>query len=143
MRFSEAIGRQVVSTTTAATVGRLDEFVVDPRLHAVVALRLKKVDDGDTLAWGGITAFGADAITVSGADVLTAADPSIEALSGKHHQIIGNRTLTTGGDDLGKVSDVEFDPETGVITAVILAGGEVEGVRLVGVGSYAVVVQSV
>ena len=38
MKFSDATGRQVVSTSTAATVGKIDEFVVDPQLRAVVAV---------------------------------------------------------------------------------------------------------
>jgi sporulation protein YlmC with PRC-barrel domain len=142
VKFSDATGRQVVSTTTAATVGKIDEFVVDPRRRAVVAVALKKTEDGTTLAWPNITAFGADAVTVTGADVLTEPTPEIIALSGKDHQLLGKRVLSTGGDELGKVDDVEFDEETGTITALLLPGGEVAGIQLVGVGSYAVVVQA-
>ena len=63
-------------------------------------------------------------------------------MSEKHHRMLGKRVFSTGGDELGKVDDVEFDPDTGTITALFLAGGEVAGVRLIGVGSYAVVVQA-
>lgn len=142
MRFSDATGRQVVSTSTAETLGRVDEFVVDPRTHAVVAVALKKTEAGDTLAWSDITAFGVDAVTVSGADKLSGPSPEVAALVGKEHRLLGRRALSTTGDELGKVDDVEFNPETGVITALILSGGEVAGVRLIGVGSYAVVVQA-
>ena len=65
MRFSEAVGRQVVSTSTAQTVGRVDEFVVDSRRRAVVALSLRRTEGGDTLLWTDIVAFGADAVTVA------------------------------------------------------------------------------
>jgi sporulation protein YlmC with PRC-barrel domain len=142
MKFTDASGRQVVSTSSAATVGKIDDFVVDPRRRAVVAVTLKKADAGRTLAWSNITAFGADAVTVSGGDVLTEPTPEIAALSGKDHRLLGKRVLSTGGDDLGKVDDVEFDPGTGTITALLLPSGEVAGGRLVGVGSYAVVVQA-
>jgi sporulation protein YlmC with PRC-barrel domain len=142
MRFTDATGRQVVSTTTAATVGKIDDFVVDPQRQAVVAVTLKKADAGTTLTWPNITAFGADAVTVTGGDVLTEPTPEIAALSGKDHHLLGKRVLSTGGDDLGKVDDVEFDPATGTITALLLPSGEVAGGRLVGVGSYAVVVQA-
>jgi len=142
MRFSEALGRQVVSTSTAETVGVVDEFVVDPRRRAVVALSLKKTDGGDTLLWTDIAAFGSDAVTVTSADKIVAAAPAIIALSGKDHRLVGRRVLTSSGDDIGTVDDVEFDADTGAITSLLLAAGDVAGARLVGVGSYAVVVRA-
>ncbi len=52
MRFTEAMGRKVVSLATAETVGTLGEFVVDPGSHTVVAvgvthLRLCDADRDD------------------------------------------------------------------------------------------------
>ena len=141
MRFSEAAGRQVVSTSAADTVGRVDEFVVDPRRRAVVALSLKRTDGGDTLLWTDIVAFGADAVTVTGAEKIVDAAPAIVALSGKEHRLVGKRVLTVAGDDIGTVDDVEFDADTGTITSLLLPAGDVAGARLIGVGSYAVVVR--
>ena len=140
MRFSEAIGRQVVSTSTAVTVGKIDEFVVDPVRRAVAAVRLKKADGGDTLMWADITAFGQDAVTVSGAERIHTASPDIQELTGKVHQLIGKRVLSTAGDELGNVMDVEFDSATGTIIDITLADLDIAGARLLGVGSYAVVV---
>jgi sporulation protein YlmC with PRC-barrel domain len=141
MRFSEASGRQVVSTSSAETVGRVDEFIVDARRRAIVALSLKRTDGGDTLLWTDIVAFGADAVTVTAADKIVDAAPAIVALSGKDHRLVGKRVLTADGDDIGTVDDVEFDADTGTITSLLLATGDVAGDRLVGVGSYAVVVR--
>ena len=45
------------------------------------------------------------------------------------------------GDEIGTVDDVEFDPETGEVTSLILASGDIAGTRLVGIGSYAVVAE--
>ena len=141
MLFSEAAGRQVVSTSTADTVGRVDDFVVDPRRRAVVALSLKKTNGGDTLLWTDIAGFGTDAVTISNADKIVDAAPAIIALSGKEHRLVGKRVLTAGGDDIGTIDDVEFDADTGAITSLLLSSGDVSGARLVGVGSYAVVVR--
>jgi sporulation protein YlmC with PRC-barrel domain len=143
MRFSDAAGRQVVSTSTAVTVGQIDEFVVDPYRRAVVAMTLKKTAAGDTLLWSDIIAFGADAVTVSDAGVVYESTPEIAALSSKDHRLLGKRVLSTGGDELGKIDDIEFDPHSGAITALVLSNSEVTGDRLIGVGSYAVVVQAV
>ena len=56
--------------------------------------------------------------------------------------MLGKRVLATSGDELGKVKDVEFDPATGDVLALLLDEGASPGERLIGVGSYAVVVQA-
>jgi uncharacterized protein YrrD len=142
MRFSEASGRKVVSTTTAASVGKIDEFVVDASGPSVVALGLKKTDSGDTLRWTDITAFGADAVTVESAERITAAGDDIAPLLEKSNHVLKKLVLSTAGDELGKVADVDFDPMTGQVTALILDTGEIAAKRLIGIGSYAVVVQA-
>ncbi len=142
MRFSEADGRKVVSTTTATTIGRVAGFAVDPSTQQVVALQLKKTDgDADTVLWSALTAFGVDAVTVPGPEVFVVADGETAVLLDKHHSLKGKRVLTEGGDDLGKVEDLEFDAETGSVTLLITKTKEIAGKRLTGVGSYAVVVR--
>ena len=142
MLFSEASGRKVVSTSTAETVGKIDGFIVDPRKRAVVALTLKKTPDGNTLTWDNVAAFGSDAVTVRGVEAITDADENVANLSGKHHQLVGKRVLSARGDDLGKVTDIDFDAGSGDIVEIRLTTDRVEGVRLIGVGSYAVVVKT-
>jgi sporulation protein YlmC with PRC-barrel domain len=142
MLFSDARGRKVVSSSTAATVGKVSRFVVDPATRAVVGVELKKTEHGDMLRWSDITAFGADAVTVTGPDKIGDGGDTVKALSGKAHRVLGKRLLTSTGDELGKVADVDFDPQSGVVVALLLDdGSEVPGSRLVGVGSYAVVVR--
>ncbi len=142
MRFSEAKGRKVVSTSTADSVGVVHDFVVDPKSAAVLAMQLKKTHAGDTLRWSDITAFGADAVTLTSPDKITEADDDVRALLGKDHRLVGKRVLSTAGDELGEVSDVEFDVDSGAVTSLILDDGHVAGARLSGVGSYAVIVRS-
>lgn len=146
MLFSKAKGHKVVSSGTAATVGKVSGFVVDPVTRSVVAVRLKKAEKGDFLRWGDLVAFGADAVTVTDDSVIGDGGPDVAALAGKAHRVLGKRVLTSGGDELGKVDDVDFDPETGIVTSLVLGkggSGEVAGDRLVGIGSYAVVVREV
>ena len=142
MLFSEASGRTVVSTSTAETVGQVAEFVIDPQSHSIVALTLKKTPKGDTVLWGAISAFGADAVTVPGAEVLLDANKAVVALSGKDQRLVGKRVLNTAGEDLGPMTDIEFDPATGVLTALTLASGAIGGDQLVGIGSYAAIVHA-
>jgi uncharacterized protein YrrD len=137
--FGEAKGRQVVSTSTAGTLGKVEGFVIDPEARRVVALRLKK---HDVLRWSDLTAFGSDAVTVSGADRVGPADGDLERLADKKHDAVGKRVLSSTGDELGRLDDVEFDATTGEVTALVLDSGTVVGGRLLGIGSYAVVVDA-
>ncbi len=140
MLFSEASGRKVVSTSTAQTVGQIADFVIDPQTQSLVAITVKKADHGDTLLWPSITAFGVDAVTVAGAEVIVDANDVVKALSGKDHRLVGRRVLTTTGEDLGTVDDVDFDPETGRLMTLTLGSAAIAGERLIGIGSYAAVV---
>ncbi|PZS14471.1 MAG: hypothetical protein DLM57_14460 [Pseudonocardiales bacterium] len=139
MLFSEASGRRVVSTSTAETVGQIADFVIDPHSHSLVAITLKKTDHGDTLLWARITSFGADAVTVPGAEVIIDANDAVAELSGKDQRLIGKRVLNTAGEDLGPVTDVDFDPDTGRLVALTLATCTIVGDRLIAIGSYAAV----
>jgi len=144
MLFSQAKGHKVVASSTAATVGKVSGFVVDPVTRSVVAVQVKKAEKGDFLRWADLVAFGADAVTVSDDSAIGDGGPDVSALAGKAHRVLGKRVLTSGGDELGKVADVDFDPETGTVSALVLGkggGGEVAGERLIGIGSYAVVVR--
>ena len=143
MRANDVGGRKVISTATAATLGKVDSLVVDAAAQRVVAVRLKKTEgDGDTLLWGDIASFGADAITVASDDVVRVADGSVSTLADKHHHLIGKRVLTQAGEELGKAKDLEFDPADGTIRAVVVEHAEVPGTDLVAVGSYAVIVRA-
>lgn len=142
MLFSEAKGRKVVSSSTATTVGKVTGFVVDPATRAVVGIQLKKAEHGDMLRWSDITAFGTDAVTVTSPDLIGDGGESVKALSGKAHRVLGKRLLTSTGDELGKVADVDFDPASGTLTALHVDDQSViDAARLLGVGSYAVVVR--
>ena len=138
--FSEADGRKVVSTTTAETVGKIHGFVVDIRGPRVAALQLKKTDSGDTLRWTDITAFGADAVTVPDAATIVEAGEDLAPLLDKRNHLLKKRVLSTVGDELGTVKDVEFDPATGDVIAVHVGETSIPGKSLIGIGHYAVVV---
>lgn len=142
MLFSEATGRPVVSSTTAETIGRVAGFVVDPATRAICAVEVKKSRDGSVLPWTHIDAFGEDAVVVDSSVDVVEPDEAIEALLGKDHALIGKRVLTTAGEEVGEVEDVRFSPGSGMITTLVLSSGDVGGARLVGVGAYAVVVDT-
>ncbi len=142
MRLTECRKRSVLDTSTALTLGKVDGLVLDPATRSVVAVTVKCKGDADTLLWGALQSFGPDAVTVAGQQALTEADEHVAGLRGKKHAAVGKRVLTDAGDEAGTLEDVEFDPASGAITALLTSAGEVAGERLLGIGSYAVVVRA-
>jgi sporulation protein YlmC with PRC-barrel domain len=142
VRFSEAKGHRVMSTSEAVTVGRVKSLVVDVPTARVVALQLRKTPgEGSVLTWGDMSAFGRDAITVESGDVITVATGDLARLSDKHHDAIGKRVLTTEGVELGTVQDIDFDLTDGSIVSVLTQTDEIDGSRLLDLGSYAIIVR--
>jgi len=140
--LSEATGRPVVSRASAERIGKLGSVLVDTpagRLRAVcvVSGRQTRVVD-----WEAVVGFGPDAVMVESEDRLRepADDQERLAAAGKL-DLAGRRVLDDMGNALGMVSDVELDPHTGQVTALLVQdGAAVPVARLRGVGSYAVVV---
>jgi sporulation protein YlmC with PRC-barrel domain len=142
MLFSEAVGRTVLSTGTAETVGTVAGFLVDPATAQVVAIRLRKTSgSGDTLHWPDLTSFGTDNVTVPSADAITNATGTAADLDTKNAELLGKRLLTDAGNEIGTVDDIDFDPASGAVISLQTRNGPVYGDRLIGCGSYAVIVR--
>jgi uncharacterized protein YrrD len=143
MRFKDAYGRKVVSTDDAEAIGRVDAFVIDAEQRRIAGLRLAKVrGDRSFLSWADLQGFGADAVTVASASLLRQASGEVEdRAASKELQPIGKLVLSDMGTALGKVENVDFDEGSGALVSLDLgSAGIVTSDRLLGVGSYAVVV---
>jgi sporulation protein YlmC with PRC-barrel domain len=141
IRFSDISGNPVMDTATATTVGKLQAPVVDPVTQRLIGFRVRKSKGpGDVLPWAGIAGLGPDAITVDSAERLAEAPAEWKHRAAGKLDLLGRRVLTEHGHDLGKVRDVEFDPADGRVTSLMLKGAFVDGERLLGIGSHAVVV---
>lgn len=141
-RFSEVLGQGVVSAATAQRVGTVGSLVIDPAGGRISALRVKG-PDADLVDWAELRGIGPDAVVVSSADAMRLARPGPEerARDGAM-DVLGKRVLTDSGTELGTVADVEFDPETGVLEAVVVGDHRLPGDGIRGVGPYAVVVRA-
>ncbi len=143
MRFSEAKNHRVMSVNDAATVGKVQRIAVDPTTSTIAGLKLRKTPgEGDSLAWSELSAFGRDAVTIDSADRIVRATGDLQRLLGKDHAVLGKRVLSVGGVDLGTVKDVDFDMGSGAVISVITERHELPGSGIVGLGSYALVVDT-
>ncbi len=141
MNAAELIGRPVLDLTTATTVGKVDDVVVDPATRRAVGIRLaKSTATGDWLAWEHISAIGPDAVTIAAADDIEpfADDPTRRAL--RANGALGGRVLTDEGRDVGPLDDVEIDDD-GALAALLIAATRVGADTLLGIGSYATIVR--
>lgn len=143
MLFSEARKRDVVSTATATKIGRVDGFVIDVAPPRVVLLRVGKAPHGSLVSWSDLQGFGPDAATVADEAVIRSPDGPFERhADARKLEVLGKRVLSERGDALTEITDVDFDPETGAITTLLTRSEAIPGERLIGLGSYAVIVSA-
>lgn len=142
MQWSDLKGRKVVSTGTADKVGKISGFLLDPATRMIVALELKKTDSGSVVPWSDLVAVGADAVTVADAAVIVEPDEALASLGDKRGSVLKKLVLDDDGRAVGTVKDLDLDPVTGKLRELLLDERTVPGERLLGVGSYAVVVRA-
>jgi uncharacterized protein YrrD len=142
MRASEVTNHPVLDVSSAVTVGRIDDVVIDPTNHRVLGFVLGKTAGKATwLAWDHMKALGRDAATIESTDAL--AEPPEHVPPGlRKGRVLGRRVLSDQGLELGALADVEFDGESGVVDALLVNSGRVlPGETMRGVGTYATVVR--
>ncbi|MFE3325830.1 PRC-barrel domain-containing protein [Streptomyces sp. NPDC059176] len=139
MLFSQAKGREIVAVTTAETMATVTGITIAAAPARIAALRVKTRGPGTQVTWSNVHSFGPDAVTVRTADKIQG-DQDTTAPTGKHHDPIGKRVLTENGQELGSLDDIDFDEITGHVQRLIMAGQDIPGERLLGAGTYAVVI---
>ena len=139
MLWSEVLGREVVDTSTAEAVGKVDALVVDAQASSIIGL----VIGGQIASWADTGGIGTDAVTISGSELLRAPRTGTEegAVDGRTRPL-AKPILTEDGYGLGELADIEFDPATGSVQQLITDDDEIAGSRLMGAGSFAVIVSS-
>ncbi len=143
MRWTAILGHSVVDTKTAETVGTIDALVADPDASQVVAFLVA----GRAVSWSDAGGIGSDALTLSDGnregDLLhpPSSDLELRAVAGAGDPL-GKRVITELGHEIGSIEDLEVDAETGAIGQLILADDQIKGSRLIGIGSFAVMISS-
>lgn len=138
--FTEIEGLPVIARESAEQLGEVKHLIVASG-HVQSIHVAGRGGNGELVTWSDIGAVGDDAILVDDENALRPADSDDEhrAVNGDL-AMIGKPVLDDVGDELGAVTEVAFDPEDGTIRTLSVADRTIEGTRLLGVGSYAVVV---
>jgi sporulation protein YlmC with PRC-barrel domain len=137
---AELIGRPILDLSTATTVGRVDDVVIDPAERRAVGFRLAKGAAGDWLAWDRISAIGPDAITIQDGDRVEAYADDAARRGLRGNGALGGRVLTDQGREVGALADVDI-ADDGALVALLVGEQRVDADELLGVGSFATVVR--
>lgn len=141
-RFAAASGRNVVSRTTAEELGKLAHIVIDVKQRRVASLVVGKGRKALLIPWEQVSGFGPDAIMIADETaLLEPRDDREQAAAAGKLELLGKRALTDTGNDLGTVTDVVFDPDTGSIESILIDDRETPAASLLGAGSFAVIVR--
>jgi uncharacterized protein YrrD len=142
-RFAAASGRKVVSRTSAEELGEVAHIVVDVKRMRVASLVVGRGRKARLVAWEDVSGFGPDAVMVADEKVLLEPrdDHERAATDGKL-ELIGKGALSDMGNDLGPVSDITFDAETGALETIVLGDREEPATSLLGAGSFAAVIRT-
>lgn len=133
----------MVSRTSAEELGKLAHVVVDIKRRQVASLVVGKGRKAALIDWDQVSGFGPDAVMIADEGALYSPRDDLErdAADGKL-ELVGKRVLSDKGNELGTLTDVAFDPETGAIETIVVGAGEAPADSLLGAGSFAVVVRS-
>ncbi|WP_419995096.1 PRC-barrel domain-containing protein [Streptomyces boninensis] len=136
MFFSTTTGRPVISSSDAAALGSVDGFDVNATTGCVARLTVKLTGGSEgSVNWADIEALGADAVILPAQTVIHGPAEIPD------HDVLSKKILSEHGRELGTVKDVGFDPDSGAIQTVVTSAGEMDGSRILGLGSYALVVR--
>jgi sporulation protein YlmC with PRC-barrel domain len=130
------IGKPAIVRDTAEQLGKVQYFVVDGGARRVQALAVSVGRGTQLVDWAQVESIGPDAVIVDGSHEPSGDDD--RAVSGALHPL-EKRVLSDRGNEIGTLDDVEIDDDGGVRTLVV-GDAHVDGARLEGVGSYAVVI---
>lgn len=138
--FRDARGRKVVSRATARNLGEVGHLVVDAAQRRITAVVVGRGKKAQLIDWPQLSGFGPDAVMVGDDDALRPpGDDRERAAADGKLDLVGRRTLTELGNELGVLEDITFDPATGAVETLVVGGRAVPAESLLGYGSYAAV----
>jgi uncharacterized protein YrrD len=140
-RLSEADGEPILSRESAERIGKVRHVVIDVAERRIAALhvdgRRKKARLVD---WSAITGFGPDSIIIDSERSLRSPDEGeeLEVASG-HRDLHGRLVLSDEGLELGRITDIVFDEESGALITIVTDREEHPAGRLRALGPYCMI----
>ncbi len=138
--FRRSSGRKVLSRASAQELGTVSHLLVNAQQRQIAAVLIGRGKKAQLVEWAQLSGFGPDAIMVVDEGALRPpADDRERAAADGRFELVGKRTLTERGNELGPIDDVNFDAETGALEDLVIGDRRVPAGSLLSVGSYAAV----
>jgi uncharacterized protein YrrD len=118
----------------------VSHLLVDAQQRRIAAVVIGRGKKAQLVDWAQLSGFGPDAVMiVDEAALRPPADDRERAAAEGKLELIGKRTLSERGSELGELDDVTFNADIGVLEELVIGDRSVPAGSLLGSGSYAVV----
>ena len=134
----DVIGKPIIHHETAEQVGQVRSVAIDPSTRSAVAVVTAEGRSSRVIEWTDVHSIGPDAVIV---DRVRDLRPDEDRLASGAQDPIKKRVLSDRGNEHGSVTDVIVD-EAGLVQMIDIDGVSVDGTRLRGLGSYALVIEA-
>jgi uncharacterized protein YrrD len=138
--FRGSVGRKVVSRASAQELGKINHLLVDDRGRQVASVVIGRGKKARFVDWAQVSGFGPDAVMVTDETSLRVpADDRERAAAEGKLDLVGKRTLSELGNELGHLDDVTFDANSGALEELVIGDRRLLASSLLSIGSYAAV----
>ncbi|WP_336249915.1 hypothetical protein [Stomatohabitans albus] len=138
---TKTLKRPVMAVATASELGRVSGFGVDPETCRVAFVRFGRGSNTRLVAWETLAGIGPDAVMVADHGRIKAPHtPEEELIAHGDRGLLGHRVLSEIGNDLGTVTDFDFDATSGEVLRIVTDHMTLDGDVLRRVGPAGVIV---
>ncbi|MBD3885440.1 PRC-barrel domain-containing protein [Phormidium tenue FACHB-886] len=125
---SDILGKPIVAYDSGEKFGRVKDLIFDQDSNQLLALLINEggwFSDALVIPYQGIQAIGIDAVIVPSetAAVRVGQIPEVKRILAQNNVLKGTHIMTTDGRNLGRMIDLYFDEQTGVIEGYEVSGG--------------------
>lgn len=125
---SDVLGKPIVAFDSGARFAHVKDLIFDQDSNQLLALLTSDggwLSDIQIIPFQGIQAIGLDAVIAPSENVVVRASqaPEIKRILEQNNVLKGTRIMTTDGRNLGRMIDLYFDEQTGVIEGYEVSGG--------------------
>lgn len=135
VKSSEVIGSKVITIQGGKNIENVDDIIYDPEDNQVRALVVNSgglFSDAQVIMMEDVKSIGQDAIMVESDQVLKSVDkipPTISEIVKNDIHLTHKDVVTEDGTDLGSISDIIFDSNSGKVEEFEVSQGRLENIR--------------
>ncbi|HEY9644501.1 MAG TPA: PRC-barrel domain-containing protein, partial [Coleofasciculaceae cyanobacterium] len=125
---SDILGKPVVAYETGEWISQVKDLIFDQDSNQLLGLLTREggwFNDAEVIPFQSIQAIGSDAVIVPTDSALVRVSqlPEVRRILERNNILRGTHIMTTDGRNLGKMVDLYFDEQTGVIEGYEVSGG--------------------